>query len=215
MGRAETVQGWPSRAAAHGRSDLELSEERVHQIPAPGSGSTLTERPHRWPEPRASGPPARSSLLPNSPTGRRPLLRGGTLFVAAVTGTAVRPQAPARKTPHSIRFPSPVQVHGPGLTAYSTAKAGLRGLTRPLARKGTWPTRHLREHCAPGSDPGRRRENPLGHHRAHPQDQTARSCVPRQGQPDDIATADGFSAGPAASFITGQSLHIDGGWILH
>ncbi|MFF3542013.1 SDR family oxidoreductase [Streptomyces platensis] len=59
-------------------------------------------------------------------------------------------------------------------------------------------------------------ENTLpAHHRARPEDQIARQCVPRRGQPDDVAAAIAFLAAPSASFITGQSLHIDGGWLLH
>ncbi|WP_274036453.1 SDR family oxidoreductase [Streptomyces sp. MMBL 11-1] len=38
---------------------------------------------------------------------------------------------------------------------------------------------------------------------------------PRRGQPDDVAAAIVFLAGPSASFTIGQSLHIDGGWLLH
>ncbi|MFD0574100.1 SDR family oxidoreductase [Kitasatospora gansuensis] len=36
---------------------------------------------------------------------------------------------------------------------------------------------------------------------------------PRRGQPEDVAAAVAFFASPAASFISGQSLHIDGGWL--
>ncbi|MFF4285621.1 MULTISPECIES: SDR family NAD(P)-dependent oxidoreductase [Streptomyces] len=102
----------------------------------------------------------------------------------------------------------------PGLTAYSTAKAGLLGLTRSLARE-------LGPHgvCVNTVLPGAIQvdaENTLpAHHRARPEDQIARQCVPRRGQPDDVAAAIAFLAAPAASFITGQSLHIDGGWLLH
>ncbi|MCX4986629.1 SDR family oxidoreductase [Streptomyces sp. NBC_00572] len=53
------------------------------------------------------------------------------------------------------------------------------------------------------------------HHRARPEDQIARQCVPRRGRPEDVAAAIAFLAGPSASFITGQSSHIDGGWQLH
>ncbi|MEV6207230.1 SDR family oxidoreductase [Kitasatospora sp. NPDC051914] len=99
-----------------------------------------------------------------------------------------------------------------GLAAYSTAKAGLIGLTRSLARE-------LGPHgiCVNTVVPGTiqvNAENVLPiHHRARPEDQVARQCVPRRGQPDADAIA--FLAGPAASLITGRTLHIDGGWLLH
>ncbi|MEV0615377.1 SDR family oxidoreductase [Nonomuraea sp. NPDC050404] len=46
--------------------------------------------------------------------------------------------------------------------------------------------------------------------------QIARQCIPRRGQPHDVAAAAVvFFASPTAAFITGQSLHVDGGWLLH
>ncbi|MDD9381114.1 SDR family oxidoreductase [Streptomyces sp. ZAF1911] len=43
----------------------------------------------------------------------------------------------------------------------------------------------------------------------------ARQCVPRRGQPEDVAAAITFLANPHASFITAESLTIDGGWMPH
>ncbi|MFD3952549.1 SDR family oxidoreductase [Streptomyces albidoflavus] len=44
--------------------------------------------------------------------------------------------------------------------------------------------------------------------------QLARQCVQRRGRPEDIAAAVAFPAADDAGFITGQTLRVDGGWIL-
>ncbi|MBW7921447.1 MAG: SDR family oxidoreductase [Rubellimicrobium sp.] len=40
-------------------------------------------------------------------------------------------------------------------------------------------------------------------------------AIQRRGHPRDIANAMMFLASDAASFITGQTLHVDGGWVMH
>lgn len=40
-------------------------------------------------------------------------------------------------------------------------------------------------------------------------------CVPRRGSPHDIAAAVAFLASDDASFISGQILNVDGGWMMH
>lgn len=99
------------------------------------------------------------------------------------------------------------------LAPYVTAKGALVGLTRALAREcgqdgvtvnavapGAFPT------AAEEIHPDREGYN------AHVLEQQA---VKRRGVPADVANAVLFFCAPDSSFITGQLLCVDGGWVMH
>jgi 3-oxoacyl-[acyl-carrier protein] reductase len=98
----------------------------------------------------------------------------------------------------------------PGQANYAAAKAGVAGMTRALARE--LGSRNITVNCvAPGfiatdmtaSLPEEQHKAllgqiPLGH----------------LGQPDDIAHAVAYLAGPGAGYVTGQELHVNGGMFM-
>ena len=90
------------------------------------------------------------------------------------------------------------RVHG------SVAKHGLVGLTRGLARE--FADRGIRANCiAPGQmdterTPGRTIPATADH-----------IPMKRKGGPEEIATTVRFLCGPAASYITGQTIYVNGG----
>ena len=97
-----------------------------------------------------------------------------------------------------------------GQTNYSAAKAGIMGFTKSLAREVG--SRNITVNCvAPGfidTDMTRalkdeQRQALLGH-------------IPlgRLGQVEDIAAAVGFLASPKAGYITGTTLHVNGGMYM-
>lgn len=96
--------------------------------------------------------------------------------------------------------------------AYTASKAGLLGLTRALADK--WALDGIRVNLvAPGLI--RTRMTDKGRTNADFEKRLLKSVpMQRWGRPEDIADAIVFLASPAASYITGQSIAIDGGMLL-
>lgn len=98
------------------------------------------------------------------------------------------------------------------LLHYVTSKAAVIGFTRALARElgaqsvtvnavlpGAFPT------AAEAIHP-----DPAGYEASV----LAQQCLPRRGVPRDVGNAVAFLSSDAASFITGQTVVVDGGWVL-
>jgi 3-oxoacyl-[acyl-carrier protein] reductase len=90
-----------------------------------------------------------------------------------------------------------------------TAKAGLVGLTKALAHD--LAADKVTCNCVvPGLiETARDPSAPLPHHHS-----AGRTLVGRLGGPEEIAAAVRFLAGPHARYITGQTLHVNGGAYL-
>src|SRR5215472_13422585 len=99
------------------------------------------------------------------------------------------------------------------MAPYVTSKGALVGLTRVLARE-CGEDKVTVNAVAPGAFPTAAEE-------IHP-DRTgynsyvlAQQAVKRRGVPADVANAVLFLSAPESSFITGQLLCVDGGWVMH
>lgn len=90
----------------------------------------------------------------------------------------------------------------------AAAKGGLQAFTRAIARE--FADRGVRANCVvPGQI---ETERPA--HRSPRADPAQSVPMRRAGQPQEIATAVRFLCGPGASYITGQTLHVDGGRLM-
>jgi NAD(P)-dependent dehydrogenase (short-subunit alcohol dehydrogenase family) len=100
----------------------------------------------------------------------------------------------------------------PRLAPYVTSKGALIGLTRALARE-CGPDGVTVNAVAPGAFPTAAEEI-----HADPQAYNEfvlnQQAVKRRGTPGDVANAVLFFSAPETSFITGQLLCVDGGWIM-
>lgn len=122
--------------------------------------------------------------------------------------------------PHLLASDRGAIINIGGLTAYTgaahrahviSAKAGLDGFTKALANElgSRGVTVNLvspgmidtnRAHSSSGGDPA--------HHN------TTRTLVGRRGTPEEVAAAVLYLAGSNARFVTGQTLHVNGGAFL-
>lgn len=94
-----------------------------------------------------------------------------------------------------------------GQTHYSAAKAGLVGFTKSLAREVG--SRGITVNCvAPGFIDTDMTRSLTDEHRAKFAEQIP---LGRLGAPEDIAAAVSFLAGEGGSYITGETLHVNGG----
>ena len=98
------------------------------------------------------------------------------------------------------------RVTGPGMAIYSATKFAVTGLTKGLSRD-LGPLGVTVNNVQPG--PTDTDMNPAGGEGAD--EQRALTSLGRYGNPEDIANAVAFLASPAAGFITGESLTVDGG----
>ncbi|WP_420177412.1 SDR family NAD(P)-dependent oxidoreductase [Kerstersia gyiorum] len=142
-------------------------------------------------------------------------LGGAFLMSQAVAAHMLHQQADARGNRGAIVNTGSIAsfVGIPARNAYSAAKAGILGMTRAMAVE--WGNQGIRVNAiAPGyvttaltlalQDKGAldmqaiARRTPLG----------------RLGEPEEIAAAAAFLVSPAASYITGTTLSVDGGWAV-
>jgi 3-oxoacyl-[acyl-carrier protein] reductase len=98
------------------------------------------------------------------------------------------------------------------LSPYVASKAALVGLTRAWAREfGAYGV--TVNAIAPGAfptDAEKIHPDPEGYQRMVLDAQS----IKRRGHAGDIAHAIAFFAADAAGFITGQTLHVNGGWVM-
>jgi 3-oxoacyl-[acyl-carrier protein] reductase len=111
----------------------------------------------------------------------------------------------------SIQIGSIVGSSGnPGQANYAAAKAALLGFTKSLAQEVG--SRNITVNCvAPGFiDTDMTRALPDGPR----QSLLARIPLGRLGSPEDIAHAVAFLASSEAGYITGATLHVNGGMLM-
>jgi NAD(P)-dependent dehydrogenase (short-subunit alcohol dehydrogenase family) len=128
----------------------------------------------------------------------------GCYWMAQACGRVMQPGSAI------INVASVIALTSGGLpqAAYSASKAGLIGLTRDLAVQWTGRKGIRVIALAPGFFPSEMSDQfPDG----YIDSQMARVPAGRPGDPDELAAAVVFLASPAAAYITGTTLVVDGG----
>ena len=141
--------------------------------------------------------------------------QGRIINITSVVGASGNPgqmNYAAAKAGRIINITSVVGASGnPGQMNYAAAKAGVAGMTRALARE--IGSRNITVNCvAPGFiDTDMTKGLGEGQHEAL----LTQIPLGRLGQPEDIAHAVAFLAGPTAAYVTGTTLHVNGGMYMN
>ena len=110
-----------------------------------------------------------------------------------------------------INITSIVGVIGnPGQANYAASKAGLIGMSKALAQEVA--SRNITVNCvAPGFI-----ESPMTDQLGEQQREKLRAAIParRLGSVRDVAACVGFLASEEAAYVTGQTLHVNGGMAM-
>jgi 3-oxoacyl-[acyl-carrier protein] reductase len=116
-----------------------------------------------------------------------------------------------RRSGRIIGITSIVGVMGnPGQTNYAASKAGMIGFTKALAQEVA--SRNITVNCvAPGFI-----ESPMTDALTDTQREAILKTIPlaRLGSGDDVAAACLYLASPAGAYVTGQTLHVNGGMAM-
>jgi 3-oxoacyl-[acyl-carrier protein] reductase len=130
---------------------------------------------------------------------------------AFLCSRAFVPHMLAREGGRIVNIASAAAFHGGGAPLhYVASKAGLIGLTKALARE-LGPLGITVNAIAPGAT---LTSSTSDDERTRQQSTIAARAIPREELPNDIVGAVLFLASPAAAFITGQTLVVDGGRIM-
>jgi 3-oxoacyl-[acyl-carrier protein] reductase len=96
---------------------------------------------------------------------------------------------------------------------YATTKAGLLGFTRSMAR-ALGPAGVRVNSVMPGAIRTEEELEAFPDQAEFGRAALARQSLPRRGVAEDIAGVVSFLAGPDSAFMTGQTVCVDGGWVL-
>jgi NAD(P)-dependent dehydrogenase (short-subunit alcohol dehydrogenase family) len=109
---------------------------------------------------------------------------------------------------------SSITQHGgwSNLAGYAVTKGAAATLTRALATE--LGPHGIRVNCvAPGAFPTKA-EDMQGDRESYSRRIIDSQALKRRGTVEELAAAVSFLIGPDASFVTGQTLNVDGGWIM-